>query len=126
MPTKLNKAGEQQQYVPAGHGDASGEYGNASGSNKHFESFSKKELKNFGKKEIKGFSSNNKTINDFRDSVIKTKLAKLKEKGEIQFKSLPRGKVIGEQFEIFASSRGRTSRPKSRLTAVGLETRLRA
>ena len=27
MPTKINRAGEQQNYVPAGHGDASGEYG---------------------------------------------------------------------------------------------------
>lgn len=37
MPTKPNKAGQQQNYVPAGNGDASGEYGdNATGSNKHF------------------------------------------------------------------------------------------
>lgn len=44
MPTKLNKAGNQQNYVPAGHGDASGEYGdNATGSNVHiqFTSFKK-------------------------------------------------------------------------------------
>lgn len=37
MPTKLNRAGNQQNYVPAGNGDASGEYGdNATGSNKNF------------------------------------------------------------------------------------------
>lgn len=41
MPTKLNRAREQQQYVPAGNGDASGEYGNESGSNKHFTNFKK-------------------------------------------------------------------------------------
>lgn len=42
MPTKLNKAGNQQNYVPAGNGDASGEYGdNVTGSNKHFTSFKK-------------------------------------------------------------------------------------
>lgn len=36
MPTKPNSAGQQQNYVPAGHGDASGEYGdNATGSNIH-------------------------------------------------------------------------------------------
>ena len=41
MPTKLNKAGQQQPYVPQGNGDASGEYAdNASGSNKHFTNFS--------------------------------------------------------------------------------------
>jgi len=42
MPTKLNRAGNQQNYVPAGNGDASGEYGdNATGSNKHFQVFKK-------------------------------------------------------------------------------------
>ena len=36
MPTKPNRAGNQQNYVPAGNGDASGEYGdNATGSNIH-------------------------------------------------------------------------------------------
>ena len=40
MPTKLNHAGQQQNYVPAGNGDASGEYGdNESGSNIHFKVF---------------------------------------------------------------------------------------
>ena len=72
MPTKPNRSGQQQNYVPAGNGDASGEYGNHTGSNKHFQTF--------GKKEFKGFSSNNKIVNDFRDTVIKNKLAKLKEK----------------------------------------------
>ena len=47
MPTKLNKAGQQQEYVPAGNGDASGEYGNQTGSNKHFQSFHKKQVNNF-------------------------------------------------------------------------------
>lgn len=42
MPTKRNKAGNQQNYVPKGNGDASGEYGdNATGSNKHFTTFAK-------------------------------------------------------------------------------------
>lgn len=42
MPTKPNRAGEQQNYVPPGNGDASGEYGdNATGSNKHFTAFAK-------------------------------------------------------------------------------------
>lgn len=45
MPTKLNKAGQQQNYVPAGNGDASGEYGdNATGSNKHFTNFKRPKL----------------------------------------------------------------------------------
>lgn len=42
MPTKRNRAGKMQNYVEAGHGDASGEYGdNATGSNKHFVQFKK-------------------------------------------------------------------------------------
>ncbi len=42
MPTKRNRSGKQQNYVEAGHGDASGEYGdNATGSNKHFTVFQK-------------------------------------------------------------------------------------
>ena len=46
MPTKPNRAGQQQNYVPAGHGDASGEYGdNVTGSNVHikFTNFKKPE-----------------------------------------------------------------------------------
>ena len=47
MPTKLNKAGNQQPYVPQGNGDASGEYAdNASGSNKHFTNFKKPDEQN--------------------------------------------------------------------------------
>ena len=36
MPTKLNKAGKQQEYIPAGNGDPSGEYGTSKGTNKNF------------------------------------------------------------------------------------------
>ena len=44
MPTKPNRAGQQQNYVPQGNGDASGEYAdNSSGSNKHFTNFKKPE-----------------------------------------------------------------------------------
>lgn len=42
MPKKLNSHGNMQNYIEAGHGDASGEYGdNASGSNVHFKTFKK-------------------------------------------------------------------------------------
>lgn len=41
MPKKPNSHGDMQEYVPAGNGDASGEYGNSEGSNKHFEKFEK-------------------------------------------------------------------------------------
>lgn len=70
MPTKLNHAGNQQNYVPAGHGDASGEYGdNDTGSNIHiqFKKFEKpnKDIKvdikqNDGKEVKNDNSSENK------------------------------------------------------------------
>ena len=48
MPTKRNKADQQQPYVPAGNGDASGEYADhESGSNKHFTNFFTSFLKIF-------------------------------------------------------------------------------
>ena len=44
MPTKRNRAGQQQNYVPQGNGDASGEYADqATGSNIHFKVFKKPE-----------------------------------------------------------------------------------
>ena len=47
MPTKPNRAGKQQNYVPKGNGDASGEYGdNATGSNKHIQFTTFKKPKN--------------------------------------------------------------------------------
>ena len=52
MPTKLNRAGQQQNYVPKGNGDASGEYGdNNSGSNVHYkvEGSEKTDTSNVGK-----------------------------------------------------------------------------
>lgn len=36
MPQKLNKAGQMQDYIPKGNGDASGEYGTSNGTNKNF------------------------------------------------------------------------------------------
>lgn len=48
MPTKPNRAGQQQNYVPQGNGDASGEYADhASGSNIHFTNFKQPEQKSF-------------------------------------------------------------------------------
>lgn len=43
MPTKMNKAGEQQSYVPAGNGDPSGEYTNQAGGNRNFKTFKKQD-----------------------------------------------------------------------------------
>lgn len=41
MPKKPNGAGGMQEYVPAGNGDASGEYADGEGSNRHFTAFKK-------------------------------------------------------------------------------------
>lgn len=38
MPTKINRAGKQQNYIPAGNGDASGEYTDHSGANQNVKS----------------------------------------------------------------------------------------
>ena len=47
MPTKRNRAGQQQNYVPQGNGDASGEYADqATGSNIHFKVFKKPDEEN--------------------------------------------------------------------------------
>ena len=63
MPTKPNRAGQQQNYVPAGNGDASGEYGdNATGSNIHFTNFKKPEG------EIVGTQTEGKTFGSFKKS----------------------------------------------------------
>lgn len=43
MPKKPNAKG-MQEYIPAGNGDASGEYADGDGNNKHFESFKKPEV----------------------------------------------------------------------------------
>ena len=42
MPQKLNKAGQMQDYIPKGNGDASGEYGTSNGTNKNFTTSDKK------------------------------------------------------------------------------------
>ena len=43
MPKKPNSHGNDQEYVPAGNGDASGEYADEGGSNKGFSNFKKPE-----------------------------------------------------------------------------------
>lgn len=80
MPTKPNRAGEQQNYVPAGNVDASGEYGdNATGSNKHFTTFSKPKkesrIKELDKNKLKqigkyvNYYDKNKSNKDFIDDI---------------------------------------------------------
>lgn len=51
MPTKLNRAGKPQNYVPSGNGDISGEYTDGQGQSKSFNAF---------KKQDSGFESANK------------------------------------------------------------------
>lgn len=41
MAQKPNKSGQMKEYVPSGNGDASGEYADNGGSNKHFTAFGK-------------------------------------------------------------------------------------
>lgn len=65
MPTKPNRAGQQQNYVPKGNGDASGEYGdNATGSNKHFTAFKQPD-----KTENKPIDTPNKVVEPPKEEV---------------------------------------------------------
>lgn len=41
MPKKKNYGGQDQEFIPAGNGDASGEYADDNGSNRHFTNFAK-------------------------------------------------------------------------------------
>jgi hypothetical protein len=71
MPRKLNSAKQMQNYVPAGNGDASGEYAdNATGSNKHFKAFYKSQVNG----EITG-SNGNETLVKHSDTYSKIKKA---------------------------------------------------
>lgn len=76
MPQKLNSAGKMQNYVPAGNGDASGEYGdNATGSNKHFKVFKKPDQKETTQEEFDKFDEkeldNNINVSEkARDNLI--------------------------------------------------------
>lgn len=76
MPTKRNKAGEQQNYVPQGNGDASGEYADQeTGSNIHFTNFKKpddEEQSGLEKEVQKGFENFGKGIKqEFNAETIK-------------------------------------------------------
>lgn len=50
MPKKPNSSGNDQEYVPAGNGDASGEYADDNGQNRHFAVFAKPLPSNFSTK----------------------------------------------------------------------------
>lgn len=83
MPTKRNRAGNQQNYVPKGNGDASGEYGdNASGSNKHFRVFTQPSSPKLREKQKKKFIYNEfyKKWDAISDDEY-NKYEKLKERG---------------------------------------------
>lgn len=74
MPTKLNRAGQEQNYVPAGNGDASGEYGdNATGSNIHFVNFKKPDKPSEIIKELKDFDERQNKISKEQRTLLDTK-----------------------------------------------------
>lgn len=73
MPTKSDRWGNQQNYVPAGNGTASGEYAdNEAGENKHFTNFQKpKTLNKDIKVDIKtdDTQKNNKPLKNREDNI---------------------------------------------------------
>ena len=69
MPQKLNKAGQMQDYVPKGNGDASGEYGTSNGTNKNYTESDKKKSKanviTENKSVVVGGKSEKESVHDF-------------------------------------------------------------
>lgn len=68
MPTKMNRAGEQQNYIPSGNGDRSGEYTDQKTSAKGFKNFSKN-VDNKSNKFLE-FSKSEKLYNDWLGKTI--------------------------------------------------------
>jgi hypothetical protein len=68
MPTKINRAGEQQNYIPSGNGDKSGEYTDQETSGKGFKKF-RKNIETKSNK-FSGFSKSEKLYNDWLDKTI--------------------------------------------------------
>lgn len=99
MPQKPNKAGQMQNYVPAGNGDASGEYGdNATGSNKHFKAFGKENGTNLNnntqqeKPTQEAPKKEKNTLSKLKDKTTSEKLKKHIE--EIEKDLTPEGKEV--------------------------------
>ena len=90
MPQKLNKAGKMQDYIPAGNGDASGEYGTSNGTNKNFTTSDKKSSKANVITENKSVVVENKSKKEkekpFDIDTIDVSLRKKVESGEITLK----------------------------------------
>lgn len=96
MPTKLNSAGKQQNYIPAGNGDPSGEYGTNNGSgNKHIK------IDN-GKAEPNVIDDNNK---DFT--------GKTPPKQETKTKEDNKPNVIDDNFSVELKDKGGKNKGKN-------------
>ena len=98
MPKKPNKAGNLQNYVPQGNGDASGEYADdQTGSNIHFTNFQKPD------------TEKQKKLKDFEESLLldltKEELANIKAKKEkkAKFEDLELDLVEEKSFDDLES-----------------------
>lgn len=82
MPKKPNYAGNQQNYVPAGNGDASGEYAdNPTGSNIHYTNYLKEEVQ--GEVKTKGKSAQQKLEENLSIDDIISQINKDKKKDKV-------------------------------------------
>lgn len=96
MPTKPNHSGQQQEYVPAGNGYASGEYAdNATGSNVHFKSFKKPENDT-----SKGTQSKTKLPKENKDKKDKKEKKDQPQKPHIQDAEKKIKSILSEDMEI--------------------------
>jgi len=110
MPQKLNKAGKMQDYIPAGNGDPSGEYGTSKGTNKNFTTSDKKSSKAnvitenksvvVGDKKNISFSDgkNNKLNAKVIDKSDLSKYDKQRKEGEVE--------IDGEKYDIYSYENG--------------------
>ena len=92
MPKKASSWG-QQEYVPAGNGDASGEYADEGGSNIHyFSKFKKPEG------EVKTLSKEEK-FKEYTDDLLLKEAFKGKKKEEPKFEDLESDLELNEDFD---------------------------
>lgn len=88
MPTKLNYKGEQQAYVPKGHGDHSGEYTNGSkgGSEERYNNTMKALSSGFTRNEVAGMNDKQLKIEGLKKDLESAKgiFARAKIKNQIE------------------------------------------
>lgn len=101
MPTKKNRAGHQQNYVPAGNGDASGEYTSSKDTEKFETAFAKglglkEEQKNSKPKLTK---EQEKVISEYTDDLYDELNYALRNDGNLNDKLKSKSELLSSSFD---------------------------